>query len=285
MLKFKLFTVYVFLETLFCGCAEDKKQEGFQVRRTNYKIEQIGKMAKEEVAESSGLELSADGNYWTHADGGNPPVLYKVNEAGKRLQTLNIPDTDNLDWEDLAKDDAGNIYIGDMGNNGNLRRNLRIFRINENNVSLVDTIRFSYEDQRDFPPAKANRNFDCEAFFYSRGSLYLFSKNRGRNAKVNMYRIPAQPGTYVAKLIDSVHVSTMITAADISPDGSLMALLGYGKIYLFALNSENKFFNGKKYCRPFGKTGQAEALVFTNNHDFVFSNEGGKIFKAVKRKE
>jgi hypothetical protein len=283
MLKFKLFTIYVFLETFFCGCGEDKKRAGFQVRRADYEIERVGKMAKEELTESSGLELSADGNFWTHADGGNQPVLHKVNEAGKRLETLYIPGTTNLDWEDLAQDDNGNIYIGDFGNNGNQRQNLRIFRVNEKNVSLVDTIRFRYEDQQDFPPAKTNRNFDCEAFFYFQDNLYLFSKNQGGDAKVKMYKIPAQPGTYEAKLIDTVHISTMVTAADISPDGKLMALLGYGNIYLFKVTNGDNFFNGDKYCLPFKKTGQAEALVFTNNHNFVFSNEGGKIFKAVKR--
>jgi hypothetical protein len=286
MLKYKLFTIYVFFETLLCGCGVDKKREGFQVRPADYKIERVGKMAKEEVPESSGFELSADGQFWTHADGGNQPVLYKVNQTGKLLETIEILNTANQDWEDLAKDNEGNIYIGDFGNNGNQRRNLRIFRVNEQQPNQVDTIQFHYEDQKDFPPKKADRNFDCEAFFYYRGSLYLFSKNRGGNETVKMYKVPAQPGTYIAKIMDQVQISTMITAADISPDGKLMALLGYGNIYLFEIGgSDNKFFSGNKNCIPFEKTGQAEALVFINNHDFVFSNEGGKIFKAVKRKK
>ena len=283
MLKFKLFTLYVFFETWLCGCSVDKKREGFQISSSDYKIQRVSEMAKEDVPESSGLELSSDNNYWTHADGGNRPVLYKVNEAGKLLETLEIPYTSNQDWEDLAKDDEGNIYIGDFGNNGNERRNLRIFRINEKQVSQVDTIRFSYEDQRDFPPKKADRNFDCEAFFYFRDNLYLFSKNRGGDETVKIYKVPAQPGTYEAKIIDDMQISTMITAADISPDGKLMALLGYGNIYLFQVDGGDKFFSGNKYCIPYEKTGQAEALVFINNQDFVFSNEGGKIFKAVKK--
>lgn len=285
MLKYKLFTIYVFFETLLCGCSVDKKREGFEVRAADYKIERVGKMAKEEVPESSGFELSADNNYWTHADGGNQPVLFKVNETGKLLQTIEIPYTSNQDWEDLAKDNEGNIYIGDFGNNGNKRRNLRIFRVNENQVNQVDTILFHYEDQKDFPPKKADRNFDCEAFFYFQDNLYLFSKNRGGDETVKMYKIPAQPGTYEAKKIDEIQISSMITAADISPDGKLMGLLGYGNIYLFEVEGADNFFGGNKYCIPFEKTGQAEALVFTSDNNFVFSNEGGKIFKAIKRKK
>ena len=278
---YKLFTIYVFLESLFCGCAADKQQEGFRVVSREYTIERIGKMARDEVPESSGMAISSDGNFWTHADGGNRPVLYKVNAAGKLLQTLEIPHTSNLDWEDLARDEAGNIYIGDFGNNANTRRNLRIFRVNEKDPGRVDTIRFSYADQKEFPPARNNRNFDCEAFFYHQGHLYLFSKDRGKKGMVKVYKVPAKPGTYEVPVLDQIRISTMITAADISPTGDKMALLGYGNIYLFDITGTNDFFKGKKYCLSFARSGQAEALVFTGRDKLIFTNEGGKIFKAV----
>ncbi|MDB5261903.1 MAG: hypothetical protein JWQ14_1184 [Adhaeribacter sp.] len=285
MLQYKLFTVYVFFQNLFCGCGADKRQAGFEIRPAMYKIEKVGKMAKEEVLESSGLALAADNNFWTHADGGNPPVLYKVNEAGKLLQTVEIPRTSNLDWEDLAQDKEGHLYIGDFGNNQNLRRNLRIFRVKENQVNQLDTIQFHFADQVAFPPEKGKRSFDCEAFFYHDGQLYLFSKNRGRNKMVKQYKVPAQPGSYQATKNDSIRIRSMITAADISPDGKTVALLGYGAIYVFEVKDQDSIFNGRRYCIPFGKSGQAEGLVFINNADFVFSNEGGKIFKATKRRD
>lgn len=284
MLKFKLFTLYVFFETLLCGCSADKRREGFEVRSRDFAIERVGKMNKEEVMESSGIELADDSNFWTHADGGNLPVLYKVDASGKLLDVLEVPNTANEDWEDLAKDEAGHIYIGDFGNNENKRHNLRIFRIQEQAAGQVDTILFTYADQKLFPPEKADRNFDCEAFFYHRDHLYLFTKDRGKNELVKVYKVPAKPGSYVAQAIDSIQISTMITAADISPDGKKMALLGYGNIYLFDIQGTDDFFSGKKYCIPFEKTGQAEALVFINNTDFIFTNEGGKIFKAVEKK-
>jgi hypothetical protein len=285
MLKFKLFTVYVFFETLLCGCSVDQKREGFEVRARDYVIERVGKMNKEEVMESSGIELTGDGNFWTHADGGNLPVLYKVDATGKLLKVLQVPNTANQDWEDLARDDQGHIFIGDFGNNENKRHNLRIFRVNEQNTSQVDTIQFAYADQKMFPPKKADRNFDCEAFFYHRDNLYLFTKDRGRKDLVKVYKVPAQPGSYEAVAIDSIQISTMITAADISPDGSKIALLGYGNIYICDVKGRDDFFGGNKYCIPFEKTGQAEALVFINNSDFVFTNEGGKIFKAVGKEK
>ncbi|MDQ4141213.1 MAG: hypothetical protein M3142_11900 [Bacteroidota bacterium] len=283
MLLEKLFTIYVFFQTLLCGCAADRRHAGFQVRELPYHIRKNGKMDKRKVKESSGLELTSDeAALWTHADSGNPPLLYQVNATGKLLKTVDVPHTTNLDWEDLTKDNNGYLYIGDFGNNYNSRKNLRIFRVNENDVSNPDTISFSYADQEAFPPAKKDWTFNCEAFFYYQDSLYLFSKNRNPRNKVKMYKIPAQLGSYQAKVVDSLTIASRITAADISPDGKTVALLGYGNLYLFQTNGKTKFLSGEKHCLSIPQTGQAEALVFINNQDLLISNEGGKIFK-VKR--
>ncbi|KAA9331193.1 hypothetical protein [Adhaeribacter soli] len=283
MLKYKLFTIYIFLQTTLCGCNQDNRRAGFETLDNAYTVTQLAKMAKNEVKESSGFAWAEDDStLWTHDDGGGRNVLYKVNLKGQLRDTLEIPHTSNEDWEDLTKDKSGNIYIGDFGNNENSRHNLRIFKVNPANPSLVDTIQFRYADQKDFPPKKKARNFDCEAFFWHDGSLYLFSKDRGREELVKAYRLPDKPGNYVAEVIDELPMNTMITAADISPDGKHFALLGYGKIYLFEMTGKN-LFDGKKYCIPVGKSGQAEALVFQTNNDLIFSNENGKIF-SVKRK-
>ncbi|PSR56409.1 hypothetical protein AHMF7605_24370 [Adhaeribacter arboris] len=284
MLLEKLFTVYVFFQTLLCGCSADRRHAGFQVKEMPFTIREIGKMNKRQVKESSGLELTPDeAAFWTHSDSGNPAQLYQVSAAGKWLKTVDIPNTTNLDWEDLTKDDKDYLYIGDFGNNLNSRKNLRIFRVKEKDVTQLDTISFTYADQKSFPPARKDWTFNCEAFFYYQDSLYLFSKNRNTRHTVKLYKIPAQPGSYVAKVVDSLVIDSRITAADISPDGQTVALLGYGNLYLFKTNKGLKFFSGEKYCRAIPQTGQAEALVFTSNNELIISNEGGKIFKVFKK--
>src|SRR5688572_6101514 len=284
MLKYKLFTIYIFLQTALCGCQQDKNRAEFETVETAYEIVQVGKMGKAEVAESSGFAWAdGDSTLWTHGDGGRANELYKVNLAGKLLETKTIANTINADWEDLAKDKAGNIYIGDFGNNNNKRQNLRIFKINPKDSSRVDTIKFRYADQLLFPPKKKDRNFDSEAFFWYNNNLYLFTKDRGREELVKVYKVPDKGGDYTAKPIDSLQINTMITAADVSPDGEHFALLGYGKVYLFEMPSGDRIFDGKKKCIPVGKSGQAEALVFKNNDDLIFSNENGKIFSVKKK--
>ncbi|MCB2376003.1 hypothetical protein LGH70_00305 [Hymenobacter sp. BT635] len=284
LLRDKLFPVLVFIQSVLCGCAKDKDRGNFDKVTQAYEVKQVGRLNKSEVAESSGLEIAnSTGDLWTHADGGNTAKLYKITQQGDLLQTLELEPLLNIDWEDLTRDDDNHMFIGDFGNNQNKRRNLAIYRLGGPTLQDIDTIRFKYADQRLFPPKKPQRNFDCEAFFYHQDSLHLFTKNRGEGNWLKQYVLPARPGTHTARLVDSVQINTWITAADISPNGRTVALLGYGHVYLIDVAPGRKLFDGAKSCLPIPSSGQAEALVFVNDHDFVFSNEKGKIFRATYR--
>lgn len=286
LLRDKLFPLFIFFHTVLCGCANDKGRGNFDRVSQAYQVEQVGRLQKDEVVESSGLEIANDeGDLWTHGDGGNTAKLFKVTMQGDRLQEQDLAPLTNIDWEDLAQDEDGNIFIGDFGNNQNKRRNLAIYRLHGPALQHVDTIRFQYPDQREFPPKKVARNFDCEAFFFYQDSLHLFTKNRGEGKWVKYYVLPARPGTYTARLVDSVQTNTWITAADISPDGRTVALLGYGYAYLIERTAGTRLFDGAKSCLPLPQTGQAEAIVFINNTDFLLSNEKGKLFRAVYGKK
>ncbi|SHK38460.1 hypothetical protein [Hymenobacter psychrotolerans] len=284
LLRDKLFPALVFLQSVICGCGNSDGRGDFSRVSEQYTVTQTGKIRKGTVGESSGFALADKyGSLWTHGDGGSAAALFKVTPEGDLLQTLNLNPLVNIDWEDLARDPEGRIYIGDFGNNQNKRRNLCIYRLSGSDLRQVDTIRFSYPDQRRFPPRKTARNFDCEAFFYRQDSLYLFTKNRGNSKYVKMYALPARPGRHVATLLDSIRVNTWVTSADISPDGLTVALLGYGHIYLVERQPGRRLFDGSKSCLPIASTGQAEALAFINNTDFVFSNEKGRIYLAKKK--
>ncbi|GAB2960965.1 hypothetical protein GCM10027048_31160 [Hymenobacter coalescens] len=273
------------MHSVLCGCTRDDSRGDFARVRRDYAVQTIGRLHQDEVVESSGLAVAdSSGNLWTHGDGGNTTWLYLVTPQGDLLRTHPVRGAYNVDWEDLALDRSrGQLYIGDFGNNTNKRRDLRIYRLAGPRLQELDTIRFNYPDQRRFPPKKAARNFDCEAFFYHADSLYLFTKNRGKGNWVKEYHLPARSGNYTARLADSIRISTWITAADISPDGRTVALLGYGHVYLIERQPGARLFDGAKSCLPIPDAGQAEALTFINNHDFVFSNEKGKLFRATYR--
>ncbi|RNI25823.1 SdiA-regulated domain-containing protein [Rufibacter latericius] len=258
--------------------------EGFAVNN-NYDLLEMSKMGKKAVPESSGLEASEDGNFWTHPDAGNEAVLYKVNQSGELLETMNVQGAKNNDWEDVTRGNDGFLYIGDMGNNENTRQDLQILKVDEKAKKVVASIPFKYADQTEFPPAKANLNFDVEGFLMQNNAFYLFTKNRGKGDWVKVYKVANQPGAVqTVTPLDSVQISTKITAADVSPDGRHIALLGEGWAYLFEADSPENVFKGKKEQIPLGKVGQAEGLVFVNDTDMMISNEAGRLFMLSLKK-
>lgn len=244
-----------------------------------------------ELKETSGLAITPGGKFWSHNDSGNGPNLYEVSSGGGLLRTLFIENTQNKDWEDLAIDDQGRIYIGDFGNNSNNRQDLAIYRINNPDqltadTTLADTISFSYANQRTFPPHTSEWNFDCEAFFWFQDSLYLFTKNRTNpfNGYTNMYRIPAETGTHSAILVDSFFTGLglkeqyWIAAADISPDGKRMILLGYDRLWLFHCYAGTDFFGGGVREMRLGGLTQKEAVAFLNETELYITDEDAPFF-------
>lgn len=233
-----------------------------------------------EIAESSGVEvLKGNGNYVTHNDAGNQPHLYRINRKAEIEQTikLNLP---NVDWEDLATDKDGNIYIADTGNNNNRRRELAVYKINLNDPQNPQAIRFTYEDQKEYPPKKEDRNFDCEAIFWYNGSVYLVSKDRGREATAKVYQVPDSPGNHVAKLLGKHKIKAMITGAAISPDEETVALVSEGELHIFTdYTSADAFYEGKYKEINLKEAGQTEAVAFEDNQTLIITSEGGNLYR------
>lgn len=239
------------------------------------------------IHESSGIELNAPDAVWTHNDSGDLPRIFKIDTLGNLLRILNLSNVSAIDMEDMARDNEGNYYIGDFGNNLNNRHDLRICKIpNPDSVSgdsvQAQTISFNFPDQLLFPPDSANINFDCEAMFHFNGSLYLFSKNRGTSTWSRMYRLPDQPGNYTAQLIDSFNTITWVTSADISPSGKSVVLLSYDRVWLFTGFTGAGFFSGSALALRTGFS-QKEAIVFISDTEVFITDErflatGGKLY-------
>lgn len=180
------------------------------------------------LVEVSGLYYAGADSLWWHNDSGDTPRLVLTDDKGRLRQEILLP-VRNRDWEDITADAAGNIYIGDFGNNRNARRDLCIY-IYQPESGAIDSIVFTYPDQTAFPPPPAEANFDMEGFFWRADSLHLFSKNRliAGNYFTKHYVLPAQAGAYVAQLRDSLYLpKRVVTAAALSPDGETVTLLSY----------------------------------------------------------
>ena len=231
-----------------------------------------------DIKECSGLAIWWKGQLCCIQDGKNRNLIYILQTTHGSCDTFRLNEKiKNIDWEDLTTDDSGNLYIGDFGNNLQMRQNLKIYKLAASPVSEYkesenypptqnfQEISFQYPDQKKFPPPPENWNFDCEAFFHYKDFLYIFTKNTSAHygsGYTKMYRLPDTPGNYIAELIDSFFTNEPITSADISPDGKTVALLSYFSIWVFKDFSTDSFFKGKYFQLPIKGFTQKEALIF-----------------------
>ena len=240
-----------------------RKDLGFQESETVYypriHPDTIQPNLPPEVSESSGI-IRLNGKIWTLNDSGNGNYLYELDEnSGELLRSVQVKNGGNFDWEALAKDNT-HAYIGDIGNNNGLRRELRIYRFPLSELAdpltfeiRVDTIRYALPD---YPKSRNPllHNRDCEALIAFEDSLYIFTKNRG-NEFTDLYGIPNVPGVWIANYKGSYEVIGEITAASLDSTHTSLALLGYryhpflrakvSFVWLFRNFPRRNFFAGK----------------------------------------
>ena len=105
--------IFFIIVLLSSFCFSQKVQKDFQLSKI--------------LDETSGLEI-VDDLFITQNDSGNDPIIYYIDFKGKIVNQREIIGFENNDWEDLAVDDQF-IYIADMGNNYDTRKNLSIIKI------------------------------------------------------------------------------------------------------------------------------------------------------------
>jgi hypothetical protein len=240
-----------------------------------------------ELRESSGLVCTRPNLFWSHNDANNPAILYSFDTLGTIRRTLTIAGFPNTDWEDLATDDDGNIYIADLGNNSNSRTDLCILRIPDpDNIPgdevIPEVIRVAYADQSSFPPSPAEKNFDVEALIWREGFLYLFTKDRSSpfTGICKMYKVPAIPGSYQPMPQDEIFLGSdsekaRVTAAAYNRHNGMLCLLTHDRILCFTDYPSDHFFDGQLttyFLDPL--PGQNEAIDFFSSGKLYMTEEG-----------
>jgi hypothetical protein len=219
------------------------------------------------VPELSGLVASRryPGVFWAHGDSGNDPMLWAVDRAGRTIARFVVEAT-NVDWEDIATDDSGHLYVGDIGNNLQIRGDLVVYVLDEpdprgpeRELAVRSALHFRYPDEG--AVLDTRMRFDAEALFVSSGRLYLLTK-RWRDTLATLYRFPSTSGDdeQVLERIADLELrvrdkqrNALVTAADVNADGTRLAVLTYARVFVFALDH--------------GKIGQRLWMGSTVGHD------------------
>jgi hypothetical protein len=248
--------------------------------------QQLCKFDQRMIHSSGILTLNEGQTFWTQVDNSSPEEIYEINQLCQVLRTLKITNASKTDWEDIAHDDQGTIYIGDFGNNNNNRNNLKIYILKNVDQHVSDTISaeritFSYANQNDFPPEAAARNFDMEAMIWYNDSLHLFSKNRTDpfTGFTYHYIMPDEPGDYKLLPVDSFKtgdgpmVFFWITGAAINRKDSQLILLSHDRIWMFSDFEGSRFFQGTSRMITLPSYSQKEGICYANENIWYLTDE------------
>jgi hypothetical protein len=192
------------------------------------------------IKESSGVVASrryAD-VFWTHNDGGGPKtqVLYAIDREGNTRASFPVTGVTLHDWEDIAIDGAGHLYIADIGNNDSKRDTLAVYVIDEPNPQAgAGAISLKRAWKLKFPQAP----FDCESLFVWKDYGYVVSKVFD-NAHAQIFRFPLKETNrpLTLELVATTKIESPVTGADISADGTLLGLVAKNGAYVFRIDGD-----------------------------------------------
>jgi hypothetical protein len=239
----------------------------------------VARISDPRIKESSGVVASRrfTNVYWTHNDGGRPKkqVLYAIDREGDTRAFFSVIDVTLHDWEDIAIDNAGHLFIGDIGNNDGKRDALAVYEIDEPNPTAgAGPVSPKRAWNLRFPQAP----FDCESFFVWKDQGYVISKVFDK-ARAQIFRFPLKDTNepLTLELVATTKIESPVTGADISADGTLLGLAAKNGAYAFRIDGDvTRVINAKPHhtklknehieCCCF----VPEGLLATSEHRMIF---------------
>ncbi|AGA29354.1 hypothetical protein [Singulisphaera acidiphila] len=192
-------------------------------------LERVGRLNYPAIREASGIVASRrhPGIFWVHNDSGNLSLLFAVKRDGSlvREYLLQVP---NVDWEDIAIDDDGHLYLGEIGNNKGRLPLRSIYQINEPDPTqpFKGTLAVEVSSFYSFPP---EGRFDAEGLFLDAGRAVVVAKTFDRS-EAELFAIPLSPPAPLLRPAAPESLGRLprflepATGADLSRDGRLLAV-------------------------------------------------------------
>lgn len=228
-----------FLDLLAPGCGGDAtKSAGSPFpHQAAPGVLQIGYLTHPAIRESSGVVASRQhpGIFWTHNDG-KSAGLYAVTREGKLVAQFTVFGAALTDWEDIALDDLGRLYVGDIGNNDAKRTQLAVHQIDEPDPKLTG---LPVKIKRTWLLRYPGQRFDCESLFVWRGSGYVISKVfDDQYAEIYRFPLGEQKQPFVLEKVCRLPIRSPVTGADLSADGRRLAVVAKNGAYLFRVDGD-----------------------------------------------
>lgn len=261
-------------------------------------LRSAGKLDLRLVSECSALWASPTqpGVFWTLSDSGAKPVITPVRADGSPAPfgkgfrgAVALKGATNVDWEALTGDAAGNMIVGDVGNNVSRRKELAFYLFKEPaagvaEVADVRKVTFAWPDQTAFPDPELGH--DCEAMFLLRGNLYLLTKHR-RDTLTDLWRadIPATGDRATLTKLARFDVGGMVTDACVSPDRKRLAILTYRNVWVFDVPATGEdFFHAPALYAPIAPpmlSWQVEGCAWADDGHLLLGSEQGDLYRIA----
>ncbi len=248
---------------LLCIVSACSAQTGALPRQVANDVLEIGRIQHPLITESSGIVISRrDTNvFWTHNDGGGrKQVLYAITRTGKSLAEYRVAGALLNDWEDIAADSHGHLFLGDIGNNDAKHSEISVHQIDEPDISkspggvvnVARTWRLHFQKQP----------FDCESLFVWGDFGYVISKVFD-DAKAELFRFSlTNNSVQTLEFVAQLKIDSPVTGADISQDGKLVGVVAKNGAYAFRIGGDPARINEHKLHHTKFKHEHIEACTF-----------------------
>jgi len=261
-----------------------------------------GQLENEHLVEASGLATSRRDPeiLWSLNDGGSKPRLYAFDLTGAHRGRIKLRNAKNRDWEDIASfmlDGKPYLLVADVGDNDSRRKKVSFYVIAEPDLGADNKVELKPAWRVDFRYPEGPRDAEAVAVDATNDRVIVLTK---RDLPPVLYEVPLRPqgdDTVTATRLGTIESlprprrpdvdQAMFTndwhwqptGMDLSPDGSLAAILTYRAVYVFRLDPGTNLYDslsGQAYSLGLGNFRDAESVAF--------SADGKSIFVTVERR-
>lgn len=238
------------------------------------------------LAELSGLAADSE-HLYAVADGGTRAEVVVLDDDCQVRDVLTAP-TDPYDVEDLALGPDATLWLGDTGDNRQVRETVALHALSRDGTSTL--YRLTYPDGP----------HDAEALVVDgEGTPYIITKSAVGSSRVYRPSGPlVSPGPTPLEEVATVSLlptatqggplgvagSVLVTGAALSPDGSVVALRTYTDAYLYPVTGGDiaGAFGHQPVRVPLPGEPQGEAIAFTPDGTLLSAGEGsGEQVRAI----
>jgi hypothetical protein len=247
-------------------------------------LEPIGRLSDPTIKETSGIVPSRKypGVFWILSDSGNPPAIHAIRRDGRVLASFRVA-APNVDWEEIATDGAGHLYLGDIGNNGAVLPLRVIYRIDEPDPARPskEPIPISLATHYTFA-SKAGR-FDAESLWIEgKRAVVIAKRTDGRDAE--LYAIPLDAPAPLLRPTIARRVGTVpgfvepATGSALAADGHLLAVVSTRTVRVYDRDTSGGL-TPRATVRY--KELDVEAIAW-DGPDLLLAAESGKLFRLPR---